>query len=151
MECSLVRSTIGEGQADGQILRGGLGVLHLQIEETIVFKNAGVNELKFVLVSAAATVFVSQLLVGEALLGISIQRFGITPCGRPGQVIHHVFDVFTVIALRIAETKKALLQNVILSVPEHWGEAEQTLFVTDPEQAVFAPAVRAQMAVVEGK
>ena len=109
------------------------------------------HQLEFLLFSTAPPVLIPELFVWEALLRIAVERFGVTASGRAGQVIHHVLDVFTVIALGIAEAEEAFFQNGILAVPEHRGETEQALLIAVAEQPVFAPAISAQMAVVKGK
>ena len=60
-----------------------------------------------------------------------------------------VLDVLAVIALRPAQAKKAFFENRVLTVPEGQGKAQMLLIVREAEDAVVAPAVRAQARLIE--
>ena len=151
MKVRVLRTSVGDGEPDQHIFGRSFRVLNVEIKKAIARKDACIDQFVFVLFSAAVAVFVAQLLVRKALMGVAIQSFRITTGWCTGEVIHRVFDVFSVVAFGIAETEQAFFENGILAVPEHGRETEQTAFVAQAQQAVLPPAVAAQVAVVEGK
>jgi hypothetical protein len=52
-----------------------------------------------------------------------------------------LLDIFAMIALWTGEPEEALFEDGIGSIPEAEREAKQTLFITDTQQPIFAPAI----------
>src|SRR5262249_34897115 len=59
-----------------------------------------------------------------------------------------LLHVLAVIAFAVGQPEEALLQDRIGSIPECQGEAETLLIVTDPRDAVLAPAVGARSRLI---
>jgi hypothetical protein len=65
----------------------------------------------------------------------------LTMCRRIINMKMRLLDTFAMIALRIAQAKQPLLQEVILLVPEGKSHVLQAVSVTDTSDAVLAPSV----------
>ena len=57
------------------------------------------------------------------------------------EVIVKLLDILAMIAFRTRQTEKPLLENGIFSVPQSEGKAESLLFIANPGDAIFAPAI----------
>src|SRR5207248_1262564 len=62
-----------------------------------------------------------------------------------------LLHVLAVISLEIGQTKKPLLEDRILPVPQRDGKTEPALAVADAQQPVFPPAIRPAASVIVGE
>ena len=146
-----VGAAVGDGVTDDQVVAGGLGVLGGHVEVAVLVERAGVFELVFEVLLAAAGVFFDQFGVGKLGLRVAVERLGVAVGRGRVEVVVALLDVLAVVALVAGEAEEAFFQNVVLAVPQRHAQAHAALAVGEAQQAVFAPAVDAAAGVVVGE
>jgi hypothetical protein len=146
-----LRSPVGHGDADEQILRARLGVLGEHIEVAAPVEDAGVGELELGHIPAPALVLLHEPGVGELGLGVLVEGLQVRVGRRGIEVEVLLLHILAVVALWPGEPEEALLEEGILLVPEGQGEAQPALPVGDAHEPVLAPAVGAAPGVFVGK
>ena len=133
----------GVGDLDGhqQVIRAGLGVVHLGDPVPVVVERAGVQQLVLGLVPVPAGVGVDQVLVGERALRVVVAPPVPGVAGNRVQVPPVLLDVLAVVALRAGQPERALLQDRVPAVPQRQAQAQPLLDVAEPGQPVLAPPV----------
>ena len=137
----VVRALVGELDGHQQVVRAGLGVVHLGDPVPVPVKRAGVDQLVLGLVTVPAGVGIDQVLIRERAL-----RVVVTPpvpgVARDGvQVPPVLLDVLAVVALRPGQPEGALLQDRVAPVPQGQGQAQPLVDVAEPGQAILSPPV----------
>ncbi len=130
------------------VVRGRLGVFDLNIEIAVLVKGAGVGDFVFRLFLRPVTVRVDQLLVGIRPLRILIERALV---GMRGQRIEKevgLLHVLAMVAFRISQAEKTLLEDRVHAVPEGGRETEPALAVGEAKNPVLAPAISAAAGVI---
>ena len=136
-----LRAGVGDLDGHQQVIRAGLGVVHLGDPVPVVVERAGVEQLVLGLVPAPAGVDIDQVLVGERALRVVVAPPVPGVAGDGIQVPPVLLDVLAVVALRAGQPERALLQDRIPPVPQRQAQAQPLLDVTEPGQAVLAPPV----------
>ena len=144
----LVRRSVADGDADAQVVGGGLGVVDGNLPVPVAVEDAGVEQLVFGIAGTPAPVLRGEADVGE--LGLRVQ---VTPphprVGRRAVEIPPVLlGVLAVVALGTGESENPLLQDRVASVPEGEREAQPLLVIADPAEPVLIPAVHPRPGVV---
>src|SRR5207249_1535182 len=111
-------------------------------------KNTRVEQLKRALVFPAPRIFLDELLIRKLRLRVFVERLRVGMRRRGVEVEILLFHILAVISLRIAQTKKALFQNRVATIPKRQRKTKSALAVAPAEQAIFAPAIRAATRVV---
>ena len=145
------RSTIVNRHEHQDVVSRGLGVFHEDIEVTVRFEQAGVEQFKFRLVHAAPPVFVQKPRVGKFFLRIFVEKFQIGVRRRGVEIIIKFLHVLAVVALGVGEAKETLLQNRVFAIPHCQRETKMLHVVAETGDAVLAPAIRAAARVVMWK
>src|SRR5207249_689950 len=143
-----VRTAVGDRHADQNIVGRGLRVLDGDVEITTVVEDARVDQLELRVPLPAAPALLDQPRIRVLALRILVERPQIGAGGRRVEVEVALLHVLAVIALGTGEAEEPLLEDGVATVPERDREAEPAFAVGDPEEPVFAPAVRAAPRVV---
>src|SRR5439155_15223388 len=89
-----VGTTIGGSDTDQDVVSGGLGVFHDNVEIAILVEDPRVHELILAGMAVALPIFFHELAIGKRRLGILVQVFHIGVC-RGGVeievVLLHIF------------------------------------------------------------
>jgi len=142
-----VWTAVGDADADQQVLRLGLGVLHRHIEIAPLVEYSGVNELKFLITFAAEAVFFAKLIVWVLGLRIFVEilHVGVARCVVQVKIIF--LYVLPVISFRSGQTEKPFLQVGVSAVPQSKGETQKLVPITNTSYTVFVPAVGTRSSV----
>ena len=151
MQRRALAPAVGGGDAHEHVVDVALRVLHHDVEVRVVREDAGVDELVLAPAAPARVVLVAQLPVRKRALRIAVQRFEVRLRRNGVEVPPVLLDVLAVIALRSAQAVEALFDDLVVLVPERGREAQPLVVVADAEDAVLAPAVRAQPRHLERK
>ncbi len=136
------------GDAHQQVLGPGLGIFDEDVEVAVVVEDAGVQQFVLRLQAAAALVLLQQLLVGEGLLRVLVQKLHVRVRGRVVEVEVVLLHVLAMVALGAAQAEQPLLQYRVGAVPQRQRKAQPLRVVADACYAVFAPAVGARARLV---
>ena len=103
----------GVGDLDGhqQVIRAGLGVVHLGDPVPVAVERARVQQLVLRLVAAAAGVDIDQVLIRERALRVVVAPPVPGVAGHRVQVPPVLLDVLAVVALRAGQPERPLLQD----------------------------------------
>ncbi len=127
--------------ADQDVARRGLGVLGVHVEVALVIEDAGVLKLVLRILAAAFRVLVPDLVVGERLVGVTIQRLQVRRGRRRVEVPVAFLDVLAVVALGTGEAEETLLEDGVALVPERQPETKPAFAIAQAEKAVLTPTV----------
>jgi hypothetical protein len=141
-------ATVGDGDADREIVRRRLAVFDLDVEVAVLGEHPGVRELVFRLELPAAPILLDERRVRELGLRVLVERAQVRVGGCRVEVVVELLHVLAVVALRAGQPEQALLEDRIATVPERDREAQAALAIGDAEQAVFPPPVHAAARVV---
>src|ERR1700694_5439880 len=133
------------------ILRIDLGILDGDVEVAILCKNARVDQFIFKLAFTPAAIFGQQVSIWESALRILVKRLHIGMGRGTVKKVIVLLHVLTVIAFGSGQAEEPILENRVGLIPQAEREAQPTLFVTNTQQAIFAPAIRAGTSVIVGK
>src|SRR6266566_8569670 len=136
---------------DEYILWIDFGILDGDIEVAILRKNACVDQFIFRFASPATAILRRQFNVREGALRILVQGLHIRMGGGTVKKVVVLLHILPVIAFWTGQAEEPLLENRVGLIPQAEREAQQTLFVTDTQQTIFAPAIGAGTSVVMGK
>src|SRR5438874_558253 len=95
-----LRTAIGNGNSDKDVVLRSFRVFDEHIEVTIFVKHASVQELKFRGAETATTVFLDQLCVGKLRLWILVERLHVGMRRRGVEIVIKLLHILTVITLR---------------------------------------------------
>ena len=141
------RTAIGHADADANVFRIFLRVLHQDIEVAVLVEHARIHQLELGL-GARPPAAVDQALVRKRRLRILVQVFHVRVGGRGIQIEVVFLDVLAVVALIAGQSEEPLLENRIAAIPQRDGEADVLVAVANAGDAVLAPAVRSGAGVV---
>ena len=143
-----VAAAIGGDDFHQNVVGRRLCVGDLDIEVAVVVEDTGVEQFEFRLVGAAPPVLCHQLRIGKGLLRILVEHPHPAVARGAVEVVVELLDVLAVIALRIGQPEQALLEDRVALVPQRKPEAQMLLVVTEPGDAVLAPAIGATARVI---
>ena len=145
-----VRPAIGDRDADQNVVRVGLGVFDEDVEIAVLGRRRRCRSAQTRdRCASAPLVLVEQARVGKLSLRILVQALHVGVRGRGIQVVVALLDIFAVIALVAAQAEEALFEDGIAPIPERERETQALMVVADAGDAVLAPAVGAQVRVLE--
>src|SRR3954467_9092954 len=124
MENRSLRTTIGYGDADRDIVRTALGILSEDVEVAVLVEDTAISELEFQVGLAPPAVFLDQPVVGKLRLRVFVECFEIGVGGRGLEVEIRLFHVLSVVALWPGKTEEPFLQDGIAAVPQRQTKAE---------------------------
>ena len=136
-----LRALVGELDGHQQVVRAGLGVVHLGDPVPVAVERAGVEQLVLGLVTVPAGVGVDQVLIRERALRVVVAPPVPGVAGDGVQVPPVLLDVLAVVALRAGQPERPLLQDRVAPVPQRQGQAQPLLDVAEPGQPVLPPPV----------
>jgi len=136
-----VPGAIGGGGPNKNVVRSGLRVFDVDIEEAIFGQDACLPQLELAFRFGARGVSGDELLVGEGAVRISIGHPHEAVGGRIVRVPINFLHILTVISLRSGYAEKALLQKRVAFIPESEGETEPILEIRNTTDSVFIPAI----------
>ena len=142
---------VGDGELPEQVVGAALGDFLEDVEVGVAVEEAEVGELEFAEEFVAPAVFLDELGVGVAGVGVFVEAFGVGVGGGGVEVVVALFDVLTVAAPLPAEAEEALFEDVVLAVPKGGRHADAALAVGSSPEPVFAPAVGAAACLVVGE
>ena len=118
MQFSRIGGAIVDRHLQENVFNIGLCVFDLDIEITVVGKDAGVNQLILWFIFAAPPVFFDEPRVGKSGLRILVEHPHVRMGRGTVEVIIEFLDVLTVVAFRIGQPKQPLLEDGIAAVPQ---------------------------------
>src|SRR5918992_2049709 len=142
------RAAITDADADEDVFRLELGVLHHHVEIAALVEDPGVDQLVFPVELAPSPVLRKELLVRVLGLWVLIEILHVRMGRRVVQVVVVLLDVLAVVALAAGQAKQPLLEDRIAAVPERQGEAEILVPVADAGQAILVPTVGPRAGVI---
>src|SRR5256885_3242707 len=145
------RSAVRGSNADEQIVRGDLAVLHYYVEVAALIEDTGIEQFEFRIQSRALCVLLNQALVGKSALRILIEVLHVRVRRSIVQIVVALFYIFTMISLRTGKAKEPFLQDAIFAIPERQGEAQILIAIAYPCDSIFAPAVNPRASMLVGK
>lgn len=132
-----IGAAVGDAETDQDVVRGLLGILHLDVAEAIAREDAGVEQFVFRSVAAPAAVLRDQLLIGKAAMGVAVQPLHVAMAGGAVAVEVDLLDVLPVVALGATQTEEPFLEEGVQAIPEGEGETEALVVVAEAQQAVL--------------
>jgi hypothetical protein len=126
-----VGATVGDRDADDDIVRGDLGVLRGDVEVPTLVEYTRFGQLELRIGFAALAVLAHEALVRELGVGVFVEGFQVGVRRRGVEVEVGLLHVFPVIAFGAGEAEQPLLENGIASVPKRQRETEPGLSVAD--------------------
>ncbi len=142
MQRGRFRSTVGDADSYAQVIRARLGVFNKHIEVAVFVEDARVEQLILQRLAASLAVRLDEIQIRIRRLRILIEILHIRMRRRAVQIEVVLLDVFAMIAFAVRQTKKALLKDRILPVPERQRETENLVIVGNARQTVLTPAIR---------
>src|SRR5262249_12529876 len=133
---------------DEDVLGRFLRILDENIEVAILIEDAGVEQLIFEFIAIAAAAGIDEVAIGIGSLRILVEVLHVRMGWRAVEIKVVLFDVLPVVALAVGQAEEAFLENWVLAVPNRQGETEPLLVITDPGQAVLAPAIGARAGLI---
>ena len=137
-----LRPGVGDLDRHQQVIRAGLGVVHLGDPVPVAVERAGIQQLILRLVAAPPGVGVDQVLIRERALRVVVAPPVPRMAGHRVQVPPVLLDILAVIALRAGQPERPLLQDRVPPVPQRQRKAQPLLDIAEPGQAVLTPPVR---------
>ena len=131
MDSCRFRPPITHTDLDKDILGNLLGIFHKHIEVAIAIEDSRIEELVFHVASAAPFAVRDQVIVGKCGMGIFIQVLHVGMSWRAVQIEVILFDILTMVAFAIRQSKEALFEDWIVAIPQGQTKTEQLLFIAD--------------------
>ncbi len=133
---------MADGDPDEDVFRASLGVLHEDIEVTVVIEYTRVEQFVLHLVAGPLFVGVDKVAVGVGSLGILVEVLHVGVGGRRVEIEVVFLHVLAVVTLAVGEAEEALLEDGVLTVPQRQRKAEVLPVVGNACEPVLSPAVR---------
>jgi hypothetical protein len=111
-------TSVGDGQADEDVVRRRLGVLDDDVEVAVIVKHPGVEQLILRRVLPATTIFFDEPGVRELRLRIFVEGFHVGVGGRGVEIEIAFLDVLAMVAFRTGESEEPFFEDRIAAVPE---------------------------------
>ena len=131
------------GDADEDVVRARLGVLHEHVKIPVIVEDAGIEQLVLELFPRALPVRFDQIPVRILPLRILVEILHIRVGGRAVEVKVVLLDVLAMVRLTVGEAEQALFQDRIPLVPQRQREAQPLLVIAEAPEPVLAPPVGA--------
>ena len=144
--CSVAGLRAGVGHLHGhqQVIRAGLGVVHLDDPVPVLIEHPGIQQFILGLLAAARRVLINEVLVRERGLRIVIPPAVPHMARQRVEIPPVLLDVLAVVALRPGQAERPLLQDRVLAVPQRQAQAQPLFDVAEPGQAILTPPVGAR-------
>jgi hypothetical protein len=84
-------------------------------------------------------------------LGILVEEFHVGVCWCRVEIPVEFFDVLAMITLMTSDAKKALLEDVILAVPQRERQTHALAIIGDPGNTIFSPSISPRTCMLVGK
>ncbi|HET8586233.1 MAG TPA: hypothetical protein VFM74_00005 [Candidatus Limnocylindria bacterium] len=146
-----VAAAVRHADAQDQVIGIGLCQLEVDVEVPIAVEDPRVDELELGILPAARRVLRAQAVIWESGLRVAVARLQVRGGRRGVEVPVDLLDVLAMVPIGAAQAEEPLLENRIGLVPEADRQAEQTTVVTDSQESVLAPSLRARWGVLERK
>ena len=141
-------AAVGRDDFHKNIVVTRLRVSDRDIEVAVIVKGAGIEQLEFRIVDAAAAVLFDEPRIRKFRLRIFVQHPHPAVARCPVEVVVQLLDIFAVVAFGIGQTEQALFEDWIALVPQSETEAEVELVVAETRDTILAPAVGAAAGMV---
>ena len=136
-----VRPAVCGRDPDGDLLGRRLGVFDQDVKPAVFGKHARVEEFVLRPLPLPQPIFGHQLIVGKGTLRVAVPQAHQRVRGGVVNVEVVFLDVFAMVALERGKAEEPFLEVGIFFIPKGRCEAEQLIPVTDPRDAILAPAV----------
>jgi hypothetical protein len=123
MNGGLIGSAIVDGQLQEDILGSRLGIFDVHVEISVGIENACIDDLEFGHLPAAGRILSHQSRIRIFRLWIFVEHPRVAVGRHRIEIVVKLLDILAVIALPVAQTEKALLQDRVLAVPKRDGNA----------------------------
>ena len=143
-----VRAAVGGGDLDQDVVGGGLGVFHHDVEVAVAPRRRRCRRARTPAPPRPGGVLGDQLGIGVGGLGVAVEHALVGVGGGGVEVVVQLLHVLAVVALAVGQAEQALLQEGVLAVPQGDGEAPVQPVVAEAGDAVLAPAIGAAARVV---
>src|SRR5271156_4370356 len=141
MQAGRIGSAIPGGNANQNILEIRFGILHENVEVTVVPKDSGIDQLVLGVFAGSLAVFNQKLLVWKFALWVFVHIFQVRAGRRSIKVVVILFYILAVIPFPVVKPKKALFEDRIFLIPHGQRKTDVLVTVAETGDAVFAPAV----------
>src|SRR6266478_5009687 len=142
MQRCWLRTTVRDGRTNQNVVRRGLSVFDLNVEEAIFREYAGVPNLKLAFHFQAGAASCDQFFVRKTCLRIAVQHRRVTVRRRRISVPVELLYIFAVVPLRSGDAEQPLLQNRIALIPKGERETKPPFLIGNSTDTVFVPTVR---------
>jgi hypothetical protein len=115
--------------------------LHKDVPISIIIKDVRVKNLKLWRFATTSRVLAHELLIGIRSLRILVEELHIRMRWSGVQVVIELFDVFTVVTLVAGDTKKALFEDRIFTVPKRKRDAKALMCIRKTSNAILTPTI----------
>ena len=126
---------------DEEVLCTLFGILHEDVEVTILGKYSGVQQFVFHVAAIAVSIRLDQIEIGICRLRIFVQVLHVRVRRRAVEIKVVFLNVFAVVGLAVGEPERAFFENWIFTIPQGHAKTQQLLVITDASKTVFAPVV----------
>src|SRR2546425_2669524 len=133
--------TIVHGNANEDVFRASLRVLHEHVKVPIVAEGARIEQLVLELFPRSSAVRVDQVPVGILPLRVLVEILHVRVGGRAVEVEVVLLDVLAMVRLTVGESEQALVQDGVPLVPQSEREAQPLLVIREAPKPVLAPPV----------
>jgi hypothetical protein len=131
-----------------EIFRILLGIFDKNVEVTIFVEDACIQEFVLEVSTVACPVRLNQIEIWISGLWVFVEVLHVRVRRSAVDVEVELFNVLAMVRLAIRQTKRALLEDWIIAVPERHAEAQILLIVTDAGEAIFAAVIGARSSLV---
>ncbi len=131
------------GDADEDVFRALLRVLHEHVKVPVVVKDAGIEQLVLKLFPRASPVRFDQVPVGILPLRVLVEILHVRVGGRAVEVEVVLLDILAMVPLAVGEPEQALFQDRVPLVPQRQRKAQPLLVIAEAPEPVLAPPVGA--------
>ena len=136
------RPAIVHGDADEDVFRALLRVLHEHVEIPVVVEDAGIEQLVLELFPRSSPVGLDQVPVGILPLRVLVEILHVRVGGRAVDVEVVLLDVLAVVRLAVGEPEQALFQDRVPLVPQRQRKAQPLLVIARAPRARPRPTGR---------
>ena len=135
------RPAIVHGNADEDVFRALLRVLHEHVKIPVVVEDAGIEQLVLKLFPRASPVRFDQVPVRILPLRVLVEILHVRVRGRAVEVEVVLLDILAMVPLAVGEPEQALFQDRVPLVPQRQRKAQPLLVIAEAPEPVLAPPV----------
>ena len=129
MDLGILRATIVDRDSNQRIFWICLGILHKDVEVSIVIENTRVEKFVLKLLPRTPPIGFHQIAIGIFTLRVFVQVLHVRVRRSAIDIEVIFFDVFAVVGLTVRQAKHAFFQDRVATIPQGYCKAKQLLIV----------------------